>query len=80
MEYGWNQIEIFSEDVINGVVIKIKDNGIGIAREHQTKIFDKLYIFELTGILFLNDFEISLRGKLSILYGFNSWFKMVFIQ
>jgi two-component system phosphate regulon sensor histidine kinase PhoR len=37
------KITISSEDVINGIVIKIKDNGIGIAKEHLAKIFEKLY-------------------------------------
>jgi len=36
-------VKIESSDVINGVIIKIKDNGIGIAKEHQLKIFEKLY-------------------------------------
>jgi two-component system phosphate regulon sensor histidine kinase PhoR len=37
------KIIISTEDVVNGVVIKIKDNGIGISKENQHKIFDKLY-------------------------------------
>lgn len=37
------RITISTEDVVKGVVIKIKDNGIGITKENQQKIFDKLY-------------------------------------
>jgi len=37
------KIEISTEDIVNGIVIKIKDNGIGISKEHQQKIFEKLY-------------------------------------
>lgn len=36
-------ITISTEDIVNGVVIKIKDNGIGISKENQQKIFDRLY-------------------------------------
>ena len=36
-------IQINTEDVINGIVIKIKDNGIGIAKDFHLKIFDKLF-------------------------------------
>lgn len=36
-------IQITSEDVVGGVVIKIKDNGIGIDPENQKRIFEKLY-------------------------------------
>ena len=45
LKYASNspKIKISSEDVINGIVIKIKDNGIGISKDHQDKIFDKLY-------------------------------------
>ncbi len=43
-KYATNpEIEISTEDIVNGIVIKIKDNGIGISKEHQKKIFEKLY-------------------------------------
>ncbi|MCT4580143.1 MAG: HAMP domain-containing histidine kinase [Flavobacteriales bacterium] len=37
------KINISTEDVVNGIVIKIRDNGIGISKENQQKIFDRLY-------------------------------------
>jgi two-component system phosphate regulon sensor histidine kinase PhoR len=45
LKYASNspKIKISTEDVINGIIIKIKDNGIGISKDHQDKIFDKLY-------------------------------------
>ncbi len=36
-------IEISTEDIVGGIVIKVKDNGIGISKENQKKIFEKLY-------------------------------------
>jgi two-component system phosphate regulon sensor histidine kinase PhoR len=36
-------VEIFTRDEMNGVAIAFRDNGIGITRENQRKIFDKLY-------------------------------------
>ena len=36
-------VSISTRDVIGGLIIRIKDNGIGIARENQKRIFDKLY-------------------------------------
>jgi len=36
-------IEISTEDIVGGIVIKVKDNGIGISKENQRKIFEKLY-------------------------------------
>ena len=36
-------IRIHTENVSNGVVLTIEDNGIGIGKTEQKKIFDKLY-------------------------------------
>lgn len=36
-------VEIFTRDEMNGIAIAFRDNGIGISRENQRKIFDKLY-------------------------------------
>ena len=36
-------IEITTEDIVGGIVIKVKDNGVGISKENQKKIFEKLY-------------------------------------
>lgn len=36
-------IEIKTEDIVGGIVLKVKDNGIGISKENQRKIFEKLY-------------------------------------
>lgn len=40
---GAPKITIDVTKLVGGVIIKIKDNGIGIAKEHQTKVFEKLY-------------------------------------
>ena len=37
------EIEVSTENVKNFIVIKIKDNGIGISKASQKKIFDKFY-------------------------------------
>ena len=36
-------ILITTENVENGLIVKVKDNGIGISKANQKKIFDKLY-------------------------------------
>jgi len=36
-------VEIYTRDEMDGIAIAFKDNGIGISRENQRKVFDKLY-------------------------------------
>lgn len=40
---GIPRVEIFTRDEENGIAIAFKDNGIGISKENQKKVFDKLY-------------------------------------
>jgi len=37
------QIHISTSDIENGILIRVKDNGIGISKVNQKKIFEKLY-------------------------------------
>jgi two-component system phosphate regulon sensor histidine kinase PhoR len=37
------QIHISTSDIENGILIRVKDNGIGISKIKQKKIFEKLY-------------------------------------
>lgn len=37
------QINISTHNEGNSMIIRVKDNGIGISKEHQQKVFDKLY-------------------------------------
>lgn len=37
------KVEIFTRDEMHGIAIAFRDNGIGITKENQRKIFDKLY-------------------------------------
>lgn len=37
------RVEIYTRDEMNGIAIAFKDNGIGISKENQRKVFDKLY-------------------------------------
>jgi len=36
-------VDIFTRDEMDGIAIAFRDNGIGISRENQRKVFDKLY-------------------------------------
>ncbi len=37
------RIKVKTSDVVGGILIVVKDEGVGIAKEHQNKVFEKLY-------------------------------------
>ena len=37
------QVSISTRDIIGGIIIRIKDNGIGIAKDNHNQIFEKLF-------------------------------------
>jgi two-component system, OmpR family, phosphate regulon sensor histidine kinase PhoR len=40
---GKPNVEIYTRNEVDGVAVAFKDNGMGISRENQRRIFDKLY-------------------------------------
>ncbi len=43
------QVDVYISRVINDIVIKVKDNGLGISEKDQKKIFDRFYRVDQTG-------------------------------
>jgi two-component system phosphate regulon sensor histidine kinase PhoR len=45
IKYSENKpvVEIFTRDEVNGIAVAFRDFGIGISKENQAKVFDKLY-------------------------------------
>ncbi|HEX9925997.1 MAG TPA: ATP-binding protein [Anaerolineae bacterium] len=37
------QIEVTAQDYVKGIVIRVRDNGVGIAMEHQREIFERFH-------------------------------------
>ena len=60
-------IEIETSKTISNYVIKVKDNGIGIAKENQDKIFDKLYRVPTGDLHNVKGFGLGLNYVKSIL-------------
>lgn len=45
IKYSENKpiVEIYTRDEVNGIAVAFRDFGIGISKENQAKVFDKLY-------------------------------------
>lgn len=69
-------IRIITENTANGIVLSIEDNGVGISKNEQKKVFDKLYRVPTGNIHEVRGFGLGLsyvkaiveehRGKISI--------------
>ena len=69
LKYSENKphVKISTRDVIGGLVIRIKDNGIGIAKDNQEKIFEKLYRVPTGNIHNVKGFGLGLSYVRSIM-------------
>ena len=69
LKYSENKplVKISTRDVIGGLVIRIKDNGIGIAKDNQEKIFEKLFRVPTGNIHNVKGFGLGLSYVKSIM-------------
>ena len=69
LKYSENKplVKISTRDVIGGLVIRIKDNGIGIAKDNQGKIFEKLFRVPTGNIHNVKGFGLGLSYVKSIM-------------
>jgi two-component system, OmpR family, phosphate regulon sensor histidine kinase PhoR len=67
------QIHVLTENNNNGVLIHIKDNGIGISRVNQKKIFDNLYRVSTGNIHDVKGFGLGLSYVKAIAEQHGGW-------
>lgn len=84
------QVSVHTKDEKRGIVIEIKDQGIGIAKEHQKKIFTKFYRVPTGNVHDVKGFGLGLnyvkniskihKGRISVesTVGKGSKFKLIF--
>ena len=69
IKYSANKplIKVETNDVIGGIVIRINDNGIGIAKENHIRIFEKLFRVPTGNIHNVKGFGLGLSYVKSII-------------